>query len=105
MVAEPAGQPPPVLGGSAALVLVVCDALGDRAAVPGADLGERGVAEAGVAGGAGGGSGGVRVDEEVDHGPRPDLAFGVELIDTAQVTQAMRAHQACSASARWMYPA
>ena len=59
LVAEPAGQPGPVQGNLGALAGVVGDALDDGTAVPGADTGEVGVAEAGLACGAGGGGPGA----------------------------------------------
>ena len=50
-----------------------------------------GVAEAGLAGAAGGGGLGVGVDEQVGHGPGPDLAVGVEAVQPGQVTEPVRA--------------
>ena len=104
MVAEPAGQPQPVLGDLGALVLVIGDALGGGAAVPGADVREVGVAEAGLAGGAGGGGGGVGVDEQVGHGPGPDLAVWAKRYSPARSRSPCAPHQACSASVRCSYP-
>ena len=43
------------------------------------------------AGAAGGGGPGVGVDEQVSHGPCPDLALGVEAVQPGQVTQPVRA--------------
>jgi hypothetical protein len=57
--------------------LVVGDALGDRAAVPGVDLGQLVLAEAGPAGGAGCGDLPVGTDEHVGHGLGPELTVGV----------------------------
>src|SRR5207237_6642780 len=91
VVAEPAGQPQPVFAGLGALVLVIGDALGDGAAVPGPDAREVAVAEAGLAGGAGGGGLRGGVDEQVSHGPGPDLAVGIEAVQAGQVAQPVRA--------------
>ena len=91
VVAEAAGQPQPVLAGLRAAALVAGDALGHRAAVPGADLGQLIIAEAVLAGGAGGGGRGVRVDEQVGHGPGPDLAVWVPPVHIPQVAQAVGA--------------
>src|SRR5487761_1373821 len=87
VVAEPAGQPRPVQGDLGAFPLVVGDALGDGAAVPGADAGEVAVAEGGLPRPAGGAGAGVGVDEQVGHRPCPDLPFGVEAVQPGQVAQ------------------
>ncbi len=61
MVAEPAGQPQPVLADLGGLAGVTGDALGDGAEVAGGDARLLLVAEPGAPSGAGGGSGGVGV--------------------------------------------
>src|SRR5260370_24702521 len=87
VVAEPAGQPQPVLAGLGALALVVCDALGDRAAVPGTDAGQLRLVETGLPAAAGGGGSGVGVDKQVGHGAGPDLPSGAEAVQPGQVPQ------------------
>ena len=91
VAAEAAGQPQPVAGGLAALALVVGDAFGYGAAVPGADLGQFSVIEVLTAGGAGCGGGGIGVNQQVGHGPCPDLPVRVEGVEVPQVTQVVRA--------------
>jgi hypothetical protein len=75
----------------AAFALVIADALGDGTAVPGGDLRELVIGQPGLPGGAGGGGLRVRRDEQVGHGPCPDLPFGVEGVQIPQVTQVVGA--------------
>ena len=104
MVAEPAGQPQPVLAGLGALGLVVCDALGDRAAVPDTDAGELRLVAAGLPGGAGGGRGGVGVNEQVSHGAGPQLPVRVEAVQPGQVPEPVRAAPGVQGISECSYP-